>query len=204
MYEIIENNLKNIINSLPSSKIDGKELMDEMKKNNQQYKQLEYQAFYFEDYINEKLDKNFEEKKFKNGNSTIDNFYQYPIDIKTHNIKEGNLCVLNDGETIEKAINDYGAFGAIVLNIDCDIDEDYSLRNYQKELSGKSSYKNTSGKHRKIKKSFEVKSIDFFEIKDKEDLKVMNQGKNSNGKRRKFKYSLDTNNSNLRKVHIDK
>lgn len=205
MYNVLENNLKHVINSLPSGVIDGKEMLEEMKKNGQQYKQLEYQSFFFEDFVNEHLDENFEEKKYKNGKCVIDNFFNYPIDIKTHNINDGNVCILNDGKTIEKSINDYGSFGVIVLNIDCEIDEDYSLRNFQKKLSNKnSSYVNTSGKHRKIKKSFAVKNIEFYEIKNVKDLSVMNQGKNSNGKSRKYKYSLDTKKTNLKKIHIDK
>ena len=202
MSDKIENNLKNILDSLPSEKIDGKEILIEMKNNNQQYKQLEYQAFYFEDYINSKLDVDFEKHKFKNGTCVIDTFYEYPIDIKAHDINE-NLCPLNDGATIEKAINDYGKFGLIVLNLEYEKD-DGTLRAFQKELGGnKSSFKNTSGKHRAIKKNFLVKNIEYYEITDVSQLKKFNQGKNSNGKPRPYKYNLDTSEVKST-IHIDK
>ena len=196
---------ESILESLPSEPIDGKKILDEMYAEGSQYKQLEYQAFYFEAIIQNilsSLDKEFEEHKFKYNKSVIDTFCRYPIDIKTHDANEF-LCLLNDGPTIEKAIENYGCFGVIILTLKYEKD-DGTLREYQRKLSkSKSSYKNVSGNHRTIKKSFQVISIDYYVITDVNQLKKFNQGRNSNGKPRTYKYKID-----MRKVepaiHIEK
>lgn len=191
MDTIIENNLKNILSKMPNGKLDGKQIITEMFNNGQQYSQLEYFSFYMEDFINNNLDSNFLKKFYKNGKVIIDTFYNYPIDIKVHSIKE-NLCPLNDKETIDKILNKYGTFGLIVVNIDCEKDDDYSLRMFQRSLGKKTKYINKSGNHRKIKKSFSIRSIYYYEINTSNQLKLFRQGVNSNYNERKMKYSLDT------------
>lgn len=176
---------------------DGKQMLLEMKnKNMKGYRQLEYQGFYFQQKIANFLAKNYGYKTdfFKNGRSIIDTFdtkYNIPIDIKTHNVSKGNTIILNDKETIDKAIEKYGAFGLIVLDMDCKIDEDYSLRNFQKSLDSTyvSKMTKTVKYNRKIKSSFSIKDIRFIVFEDNGCFQIFNQGINSDGSSRKPKYN---------------
>ena len=201
--------LESILNSLPNEPLDGKLVLDEMKENGQQFTQVYFFAFYFEDLIQHvlSLDEDFEEHKFKYGSCVIDNFCKslnIPIDIKTHNNSE-HECILNDQPAMDKAFENHGVFTAIVLNVEYEKDIDGEVFAHQKELSRnkESRYNNVSGKHRVRYKSALVKSIDFYAFTDASQLKIFKQGRNSNGKPRPFKYKF-----NARKIepliHIEK
>ena len=123
------NALKSLISSLPAY-IDGKKLLIEMKQNNlPNWKQKEFISFEIERLCLKYLESfGFEPKKaiydgIDHGKVKIDTFKDYPIDIKTSFDSKG--CILNDKNTMDKIIKQYGCFGIIKIVCKANKDDNY-------------------------------------------------------------------------------
>lgn len=187
------NALKSLISSLPAY-IDGKKLLIEMKQNNlPNWKQKEFISFEIERLCLKYLESfGFEPKKaiydgIDHGKVKIDTFKDYPIDIKTSFDSKG--CILNDKNTMDKIIKQYGCFGIIKIVCKANKDDNYEVTNFQNELKG-SIVKNEG---RKVKKEAYILKLEYYLLTSKnieKDCTIFSQGKNSNGNYRREKYML--------------
>lgn len=179
--------------------MDGKTCVTEMKAlNNRNWKQVQWQGFYFEMKAVEALTKNLGGGKRTLYNTEFDYVRNFIWDIKAHSTHNeagvlSNSCILNDVRAMEAAISDTG-LGFVVLSGVPTYDKDFTR--WHKEFRGGGDA--TPG--RTLKSKFEGLTLDVFFIRDadhldnakrQKQLSEISQGKNSNGKPRPSKYQLD-------------
>lgn len=184
--------LTELCEALPSF-LDGRTILDFMHDRNQKnWKQTEFLAFYIEDFVLKFLENfGFETNKYSikglgQKDVVIDTFKEFPIDVKTS--FEYEDCLLNDKFAVDKIIEEFGKIGIIKIVSNGIKDSDFELTKYYKHLKG--NFDEISHKTRKVKKGAYILGIDYYEILSNAPLKIFRQGKNSNGNPRNPKYSL--------------
>ena len=200
--QIIEKIVKNIKN-IPKN-WDGKEAILEMKKEGfKQWKQMEWIGWYFEYLCQKHLKQIMQFHKVKYGNTSFDGFVGVPFDFKSHALNTKNhKIVINDKESIQKAIEEYGyvivimALGWAKYN-----DKNGSFyRWHEKVKGGKSKYelerieREAWSRLRKVK--FDIKEIRLIKI-DGDTLKrcssFQENFRNANGSLRRSKIMISLN-----------
>jgi hypothetical protein len=179
--------------------MDGKTCVIEMKAvDNRNWKQVQWQGFYFEMRAVESLTRQLGGGKRTLYNTEFDYVRNFIWDIKAHSTKNesgspSSSCMLNDVRAMEAAISDTG-LGFVVLSGDPTYDREFTR--WHKKFRGGGD----DNPGRTLKSKFEGKSLDVFFIKDmdqlneaksKKAISEIAQGKNSNGKPRPSKYQLD-------------
>ena len=184
--------LTELCEALPSF-LDGRTILDSMHDRNQKnWKQTEFLAFYIEDFALNFLENfGFETNKYSikglgKGNVVIDTFKDFPIDVKT-SFKQAD-CPFNDKFVVDKVIEEFGKIGVIKIVSNGIEDSDFELTKYYKHLKG--DFDKISPKTRKVKKGANILGIDYYEILSNSYLKLFSQGKNSNGNPRNPKYLI--------------
>ena len=184
--------LTQLCEALPSF-LDGRIILDSMHDRNQKnWKQTEFLAFYIEDFALNFLENfGFETNKYSikglgKGNVVIDTFKDFPIDVKT-SFKQAD-CPFNDKFVVDKIIEEFGKIGVIKIVSNGIEDSDFELTKYYKHLKG--DFNEISPKTRKVKKGANILGIDYYEILSNSCLKLFLQGKNSNGNPRNVKYLI--------------
>lgn len=184
--------LTELCETLPSF-LDGRTILDSMHDRNQKnWKQTEFLAFYIEDFTLNFLENfGFETNKYSikglgKGNVVIDTFKDFPIDVKT-SFKQAD-CPFNDKFVVDKIIEEFGKIGVIKIVSNGIEDSDFELTKYYKHLKG--DFDEVSPKTRKVKKGANILGIDYYEILSNSCLKLFSQGKNSNGNPRNPKYLI--------------
>lgn len=184
--------LTELCETLPSF-LDGRTILDSMHDRNQKnWKQTEFLAFYIEDFALNFLENfGFETNKYSikglgKGNVVIDTFKDFPIDVKT-SFKQAD-CPFNDKFVVDKVIEEFGKIGVIKIVSNGIEDSDFELTKYYKHLKG--DFDEVSHKTRKVKKGANILGIDYYEILSNSCLKLFLQGKNSNGNHRNAKYFI--------------
>ena len=184
--------LTQLCEALPSF-LDGRIILDSMHDRNQKnWKQTEFLAFYIEDFALNFLENfGFETNKYSikglgKGNVVIDTFKDFPIDVKT-SFKQAD-CPFNDKFVVDKIIEEFGKIGVIKIVSNGIEDSDFELTKYYKHLKG--DFNEISPKTRKVKKGANILGIDYYEILSNSCLKLFLQGKNSNGNPRNAKYLI--------------
>ena len=184
--------LTELCEALPSF-LDGRTILDSMHDRNQKnWKQTEFLAFYIEDFALNFLENfGFETNKYSikglgKGNVVIDTFKDFPIDVKT-SFKQAD-CPFNDKFVVDKIIEEFGKIGVIKIVSNGIEDSDFELTKYYKHLKG--DFDKISTKTRKVKKGANILGIDYYEILSNSCLKLFLQGKNSNGNPRNAKYLI--------------
>ena len=184
--------LTQLCEALPSF-LDGRIILDSMHDRNQKnWKQTEFLAFYIEDFALNFLENfGFETNKYSikglgKGNVVIDTFKDFPIDVKT-SFKQAD-CSFNDKFVVDKIIEEFGKIGVIKIVSNGIEDSDFELTKYYKHLKG--DFNEISPKTRKVKKGANILGIDYYEILSNSCLKLFLQGKNSNGNPRNVKYLI--------------
>lgn len=184
--------LTELCEELPSF-LDGRTILDSMHDRNQKnWKQTEFLAFYIEDFALNFLENfGFETNKYSikglgKGNVVIDTFKDFPIDVKT-SFKQAD-CPFNDKFVVDKIIEEFGKIGVIKIVSNGIEDSDFELTKYYKHLKG--DFDEISPKTRKVKKGANILGIDYYEILSNSYLKLFLQGKNSNGNPRNSKYLI--------------
>ena len=184
--------LTKLCEALPSF-LDGRTILDFMHNRNQKnWKQTEFLAFYIEDFALNFLENfGFETNKYSikglgKGNVVIDTFKDFPIDVKT-SFKQAD-CPFNDKFVVDKIIEEFGKIGVIKIVSNGIEDSDFELTKYYKHLKG--DFDEISPKTRKVKKGANILGIDYYEILSNSCLKLFLQGKNSNGNPRNVKYLI--------------
>ena len=184
--------LTELCEALPSF-LDGRTILDSMHDRNQKnWKQTDFLAFYIEDFALNFLENfGFETNKYSikglgKGNVVIDTFKDFPIDVKT-SFKQAD-CPFNDKFVVDKVIEEFGKIGVIKIVSNGIEDSDFELTKYYKHLKG--DFDKISPKTRKVKKGANILGIDYYEILSNSYLKLFSQGKNSNGNPRNPKYLI--------------
>lgn len=203
----------NILKPKFSDKIDGKSAILEMKqKNMNNWKQMEWQGWYFEDIGRDELIKIIGGNIGPSfGRTTFDFIRNYVWDLKLHSIYDTNgkqkpWLVLNDKEAIEAVIHKTGGLGFIIANAEMTFDHSGEFKKWHDNLKGgKSSYEieriERGAPSRMRKTSFKIKNWEslFFN-----DFSQINEGtkegwieefqtgmRNSNGSPRRPKVMID-------------
>lgn len=184
--------LTELCEELPSF-LDGRTILDSMHDRNQKnWKQTEFLAFYIEDFALNFLENfGFETNKYSikglgKGNVVIDTFKDFPIDVKT-SFKQAD-CPFNDKFVVDKVIEEFGKIGVIKIVSNGIEDSDFELTKHYKHLKG--DFDEISPKTRKVKKGANILGINYYEILSNSYLKLFLQGKNSNGNPRNPKYLI--------------
>jgi len=179
---------------------DGRESVLEMKESDDQWRQMEWWAFYFEFVSKKLLSKDFQIPGDKYGNTTFDLKRKINWDFKAHAIKSNcHRAILNDAKAMRDSICEHGKHGEIIAL--CDVEYNDDDRTFQKWHSmlkgGLSAYEkqrvNRTCVSRYRKTSAVLTEILLIELtaNDLDKLAEMKQGRNSNGKPRPIKYVLD-------------
>lgn len=158
--------LTELCEALPSF-LDGRTILDSMHDRNQKnWKQTEFLAFYIEDFALNFLENfGFETNKYSikglgKGNAVIDTFKEFPIDVKT-SFKQAD-CPFNDKFVVNKVIEEFGKIGVIKIVSNGIEDSDFELTKYYKYLKG--DFDEVSPKTRKVKKGADILGVDYYEI----------------------------------------
>lgn len=186
---------------------DGKDCISEMKNNNyRNWAQAEWQGFFFEylvqkeiKNINSQLEQILDIPGPKYGKTVFDSFYNIPWDFKVH-VEGSNEVLTNDMDAINKALDDYGKIGFIIVSGTAEKEISTELRDWKIALRGKVSkyqQKNIDNEvsHRALKTKFKPTSVKVV-VLDKNSLPRhgrLGSLKNSNGNPRKEKLKLYLN-----------
>tara|TARA_Y100001936_G_scaffold149537_1_gene145939 strand:+ start:412 stop:1101 length:690 start_codon:yes stop_codon:yes gene_type:complete len=186
---------------------DGKQSILHLKKHTNQWKQMEWQGFFWEE-IGTQILANEMDMKIpgpKYGNVTIDTFLEIPWDFKAHNIHNNNENINKDIPTngykeTKECLKEYTKIGFIIASGKSQFESTpgHPFKQWHDELKGeKSKYvidgiKNNRNKRRR-KVDFTVLSVDFI-ILDMETIDLCGKFQegmvNSNGTLRKAKLNL--------------
>ena len=186
---------------------DGKKSIKEMRDNSySKWRETEWQGFYFE-YLMQKslMDKHEDMQQVleipgpRYGNTVFDSFYNIPWDFKVHSDRSGSV-ITNDLEAIEKAIDDYGRVGFIIISGTPTYETETEFSDWRNELKGglsKNQIDNISKnkKHRKLKTEFKPEKITVITI-DNETIKkhlIVSGFHQPDGKVRREKLSINMN-----------
>lgn len=186
---------------------DGKKSIKEMQDNSySKWRETEWQGFYFEYLMQRSLMEKHEDMQQvldipgpKYGNTVFDSFYNIPWDFKVHS-DNSNTLITNDLEAIQKAIDDYGKVGFIIISGTPKYEENTEFSDWRNELKGGLSKNqienlNKNKKHRKLKTEFKPERITIVTI-DKESIKkhmIVSGFHQPDGKIRREKLSINLN-----------
>lgn len=148
---------------------DGRRSILELKKNDYQWRQMEWLGFYFEFLCKKYLARvDFKIPGGKYGNVEFDSFRNINWDMKTSAItgKKGTgAIILNDKIATDKSLSDHGGHGIILARLDVECDDDNrKFQQWHNELKGglssyeKNRIKRNAGSRRR-KTRGEVKQI---------------------------------------------
>ena len=181
---------------------DGRESIIEMKDADyRQWRQMEWQGFYFQFLCEGCLKGTLEIPGLKYGNVEFDGFKIIPWDFKTHAMNtSSHQVIINDSEATANAIEEYGevglilALGKVLYN-----DEDRTFQKWHQELKGgQSQYVKDRIKRgawsRLRKVSFDLQQIAFIKITDETLIKCgsfQENFRNADGSPRRAKVLLD-------------
>jgi hypothetical protein len=207
--------LKKLKEYLPRD-LDGKEAILEMKKNgDNQWRQMEWQGFYLEYLVENKLMSDIGGSEGpKYGNTQFDYEKDHPWDFKVHssirkNGYSNNVMILNDSKAIRQCIEDKGGIGFIVASGEPEWESDehefrawhYSIQEEKSDYVKEGEKKNRS--HRNRKTAFEFENIEAYYFGS---VDIINKGlsegwigefqkgmRNSDGSSRNKKYKIYTN-----------
>jgi hypothetical protein len=136
----------------------------------------------------------------KIGRTEFDYVLTFPWDMKVHSslsqdgTKSGGGCQLNDGFSMEKAINEFG-LGLMILSGIPSYDLEFTK--WFKEFRQS---KSKTEPQRLLKKQFQPERVDFYFIPNterfsealaKREMTVFKQGPQQSGQIRNYKYSLN-------------
>jgi len=159
-----------ILKSKFSDKIDGKSAILEMKdRNMRNWRQMEWQGFYFEDIGRYELINTIGGSEGPNyGRTKFDYKRNFIWDLKLHSIFDKDevrkpWLILNDAEAIENVINDTGGLGFIISNAVMTFDKTGEFKQWHDiQKGGKSAYEmqriNRGAPSRMRKTSFKINS----------------------------------------------
>jgi len=210
----VENEAEKILNILKKTfptRIDGREAILELKEADYNWKQMEWQGWYFEC-------KSFNALKEEIGggvgptfdSTEFDYEHNYVWDLKAHSTttpsgNERRDMYLNDKTSIEDCIRTNQGIGFIVARGDPDYDDDErSFYHWHQELKGgKSDYvkrrEERDAPSRERKRAFHLNRISAYFIssidalREGEDdgwIRPRSQGRNADGSERPKKYAL--------------
>jgi len=197
-----------IIKNLPK-KMSGKEAVLWLKKNTNQWKQMEWGGFYFEEFLFKLLKNRIGGTKGPTfGNTTFDYKKNFIWDFKAHSEKNPlgkkiPWAVMNDKEAILKCIQNFGGVGFIMVDFSPVFDYDFSFKDWHDTLKGKKSKyvikKDKEGVNKRIrKKEIRFTKISFIYFNSIEDiLKGYNEKWLKN-----FQEGMKNSNDTLRRVKI--
>ena len=126
--------LRTLVLRLPRS-WDGKAAILEMKRRNDQWRQLEWIGWYGEMIAKDALRGSCEIPGRRYGHVVFDAFSLVNWDIKVHPNSQ-SAAILNDREAIDQSIKEHRYHGLIMLCVDCDYDTDGSFKAWHDELKG--------------------------------------------------------------------
>jgi hypothetical protein len=201
----------NVLQGTFPQRIRGREAVKELKEADYNWKQMEWQGWYFE-Y------KSFNSLKNELGgmigptfgSTEFDYQLNYVWDLKAHSTttpsgNERRDMYLNDKTAIEDCIRENGGIGFIVAHGDPEYDDDdRSFYHWHQELKGgKSDYvkrrEERDAPSRERKKAFPLNRISAYfvptidELKEGEEdgwIRPRSQGRNADGSERPKKYAL--------------
>ena len=192
---------------------DARESILEMKNAGyRQWRQMEWQGFYFQFLCERRLKGTMEIPGPKYGNVEFDGFREIPWDFKTHAMNTSNhQVIVNDSEAIANAIKEYEqvglilALGKVLYN-----DEDRSFQKWHQELKGgKAQYVKDRIKRgawsRLRKVSFNLQQIAFVKIADETLIECgsfQENFRNANGSARRSKVLIDLEKINKEGQHF--
>jgi len=191
--------------------MNGKEAVMEMREAEySQWKQTEWQGFFFEFKVRPELINSLGGGPLVIGNTEFDYSLSRIWDMKTHSSTKGNKdylntdCLLNDCQSINLVTEQYG-FGLIIVTGRSEYDMEFT-KWHKKFRSGR-----TEEPRKLLKKSFTSERIDFFYVpnysrlmKAKQDgqIKIFKQGRQQSGAKRAEKYSLNVKKSINSDLHV--
>ena len=183
---------------------DGKDCLVEMKVNNfKNWAQTEWQGFFLEYLMqkeakkeNGRLEQILDIPGPRYGNTVFDSFYNIPWDFKVH-VDENNQIITNDMEAVNKALEDYGKIGFIIVSGSAEKEINTEFSDWRNEFKGglsKNQLDNIAKnkKHRKLKTKFKPTEIMAIVI-DKNGLSkhgILKGLRNPNGNIRRDKLVL--------------
>jgi len=177
---------------------DGKNCIEQMRRQNFQWRQLEWIGFYGEMVARDILVKLCEIPGKKYGNVIFDAFSLINWDIKVHPNSQSS-AILNDKEVMDLSIEKYGFHGLIMICVDCEYDDDAgSFKRWHDELKGGvSNYEvdrvARGAKSRRRKTSAFVTNISMV-VFDENNLSQLGSAqknwRNSDGSARREKYQI--------------
>lgn len=181
--------------------MDGKKCVQEMRDlGYSNWKQTEWQGFYFEMNAGQALTSHLGGGSLKLFNTSFDYARNFIWDLKAHSSQNEAgtpkpTCILNDSRAFERAVEETG-LGFIILTGKPTYDRDFTK--WHKEFRGG----NDKESVRTLKSQFISERLDIFFVPDaksletattRKELSVQAQGKNSNSKARPPKYHLNLN-----------
>lgn len=180
---------------------DGKRAVLELKKNNHQWRQMEWIGFYFEYLCQKRLaSAGFDVPGKKYGKVEFDSFLSINWDMKASAIKShSHRIILNDTRAIDESIEMHGNHGLILALLDVDYnDVDRNFQKWHTALKGGQSQYEKDRIARKAISRYRKTSADVAQILllvlndgNRECLDIHKQGRNSDGSPRNPKYMPD-------------
>ena len=181
--------------------MDGVDAIKEMKDAEfPKWSLTEWQGLYFEFKVRPQLINTLGGEPKKIGRTEFDYVLTFPWDMKVHSslsqdgTKSGGGCQLNDGFSMEKAINEFGLGLMILSGIPT---YDLEFTRWFKEFRQS---KSKTEPQRLLKKQFLPEKVDFYFIPNsdrfsealaKKEMTVFKQGPQQSGQVRNYKYSLN-------------
>lgn len=193
---------KPLLSSLPTY-WDGKKSILELKKDNFNWRQMEWRGFYFEYLCYQRLRNAFSipgDRYGKTRTACFDLKGSINWDLKAKAIKsDDHRSILNDTKGMDWSVQKYGAHGLMIAL--CDVEYNDAKRTFQKWhqklKGGKSKYEISREQRTAVsryrKTNAMLREILFLVVTptNLSNLSVHHQGRNSNGKPRPPKYMLD-------------
>lgn len=198
-FEMELNSIAKVVRENTPLIMNGKACVEEMAKiGHSQWKQTEWQGFYFEMVAAKALMSELGGGPIKQFNTSFDYANKFIWDLKVHSSEDSNgrskrSCILNDSRAVEKAVDESG-LGFIVLSGKPTYDLEFT-KWHKKFRKG-----NDKESIRTLKSEFVSERLDIFFVPDmkglekalaSKELTVQAQGKNSNNKSRPPKYHLN-------------
>lgn len=129
--------IRDLLQRLPRE-WDGKSAILDMKRHDDQWRQLEWIGFYGEMIAKKALHGHCKIPGKRYGKVVFDVFCSVNWDIKVHPNQQRS-AILNDREAIDLSIGEHGYHGLIMLCTDCTYDTDGSFKVWHDALKGKMS-----------------------------------------------------------------
>jgi hypothetical protein len=189
--------IKSLLLQLPRD-WDGKAAIQEMKRRDYQWRQLEWIGFYGEMIAKDALSDHCRIPGKRYGNVIFDAFSVINWDIKVHPNHQKS-AILNDREAIDLSIREHGQHGLIMLCVGCQYDIDGSFKEWHDTLKGGMSlyekeriYRGAPSRKRKTSATL----IDIAVVLLDEEVcrrlgSAQKDWRNADGSPRREKYSID-------------